>query len=201
MRKIIFVISLLGLLFVVSCNNKQDSSNAFKSAKIDTVWNEKVQDTFYGLRLGDYVDVNTVVSTLENQGFMFARNESSDDLLHFVYSKSLFYSFGGLNWAILDVQLNNGIFAGIRFMNASNDKASSLTMYGQVKTAIEKKYSPTFVSPKDTSVYSRTFYFGRNNIRAAACCDRYESIEKKIMIGIQLEYICLKCLDVPSDDL
>ena len=37
---------MLGLLIVASCNNnKQTNSNG---EKLDTVWNEKVQDTFYG---------------------------------------------------------------------------------------------------------------------------------------------------------
>lgn len=47
-RKILFVICMLGLLIVASCNNnKQTNSNG---EKLDTVWNEKVQDTFYGLK-------------------------------------------------------------------------------------------------------------------------------------------------------
>lgn len=66
------VLCMLGLLVVASCNNnKQTSSNG---EKLDTVWNEKVQDTFYGLRLGDSLDVNTIVATLEAMVFGLMKN-------------------------------------------------------------------------------------------------------------------------------
>lgn len=198
MRKVLFVISLFGLLFVVSCNNKQTSSNG---GKLDTVWNEKVQDTFYGLRLGDSLDVNTIVATLNSHGFWFNEKYSSEDCLRFISRQSQNFSFGGLDFEMLDILRNDGIFTTVRFMNSSKDKASSLHVYSGIKNTMDSKYLPTSVTLNDSTVYAVTPYFGRNKVCAVISCFRYESVGKEILIGTQLEYIKPYVLKRPSDEL
>lgn len=198
MKKILFIISLFGLLMVTSCNNKQTSSNG---GELDTVWNEKVQDTFYGLRLGDSLDVNTIVETLGSHGFWFNEKYSSEDYLHFRSRQSQYFSFGGLGFEMLDIHRENGILTRVDFMNSSKDKASSLNVYESIKNTIETKYSPTSITPNDTTIYAQSYYLGKNNIGAVVSCFRYESATKKILIGTWLAYYILRAQEIPSEEL
>ena len=199
MRKILFVICMLGLLVVASCNNnKQTSSNR---EKLDTVWNEKVQDTFYGLRLGDSLDVNTIVATLESHRFWYNEKYSSENRLEFICRQSQYFTFGGLGFEILDILRDNGVLTGVRFMNCSKDKASSLNVYNSIKNRMDSKYSPTSITSNDTTVYALTRYYGKNKVCAVVSCFRYESVGKEILIGTELAYFKQNSLKAPSDEL
>lgn len=182
--KKIFVLCMFGLLVVASCsNNKQTSSNG---GELDTVWNEKVQDTFYGLRLGDSLNVNTIVAILESHGFWFVEKYSSEVYLHFKSRQSQYFSFGGLGFEMLDIKRNNGLLTAVVFVNSSNDKASSLDGYSGIKNRMDSKYSPTSVTLNDSTVYAVTRYYGKNKVCAVVSCFRYESVGKEILIGTQL---------------
>lgn len=190
---------MFSLLVVASCsNNKQTSS---KGEELDTVWNEKVQDIFYGLRLGDSLDVNTIVATLESYGFWFNEKYSSEDCLNFRSRQSQYFSFGGLGFEMLDIFRNDGILTGVRFVNSSKDKASSLKVYSGIKNTMDSKYSPTSIISNDTTVYAMTRYYGKNKVCAVVSCFRYESVGKEILIGTQLKYIKPNVLERPSDEL
>lgn len=190
---------MLGLLVVASCNNnKQTSSNG---EKLDTVWNEKVQDTFYGLRLGDSLDVNTIVATLESHGFWFNEKYSSENRSEFICRQSQYFTFGGLGFEILDIFRDNGVLTGVRFMNCSKDKASSLNVYNSIKIRMDSKYSPMSINSNDTTVYALTRYYGKNKVCATVTCFRYESVGKEIFIGTELAYFKPNSLKAPSDEL
>lgn len=190
---------MFGLFVVASCSkNKQNSSN---EEKLDTVWNEKVQDTFYGLRLGDSLDVYTIVATMEDHGFWLDKKYSTENKLEFSSRQSQYFTFGGLGFEMLSIFRNDGIFSGVRFMNSSNDKASSLDVYSGIKNTMDSKYSPTSVTLNDSTVYAVTRYYGKNKVCAVVSCFRYESVGKKILIGTQLEYIKPNVLERPSDEL
>lgn len=161
---------------VASCKDKQTSSNR---GKLDTVWNEKVQDTFYGLRLGDSLDVNTIVSVLNSHGFWFNKKYSTENRLEFSSRQSQYFTFGGLGFEMLSISMNDGIFTSVRFMNSSKDKASSLDVYSGIKNTMDSKYSPTSVTLNDSTVYAVTRYYGKNKVCAVVSCFRYESVEKK----------------------
>lgn len=198
MKKIIFLISMFGLLMVASCNNKQTSS---KGEELDTVWNEKVQDTFYGMKLGDSLDVSTIVSILDAHGFWFVKNYSSEVLLHFKSRQGQYFSFGGLSFEILDICRNEGILTSVRFMNSSKDKASSLEKYSGIKNKMDSKYSPTSIISNDTTIYAQTRYYGKNKVCTIVSCFRYESVGKEILIGTKLEYFKPNALEGSSDEL
>lgn len=189
---------MFGLLMVASCNNKQTSS---KGEELDTVWNEKVQDTFYGMKLGDSLDVSTIVSILDAHGFWFVKNYSSEVLLHFKSRQGQYFSFGGLSFEILDICRNEGILTSVRFMNSSKDKASSLEKYSGIKNKMDSKYSPTSIISNDTTIYAQTRYYGKNKVCTIVSCFRYESVGKEILIGTKLEYFKPNALEGSSDEL
>lgn len=182
--KIIIMSLITGIVFN-SCNSNKTTSN---KEELDTVWNEKVQNSFYDLKLGTPTSVEQIVNSLEKHGFYFIKEYSTDESLHFRFLESQYFTFGGLTWEMLDIYREGDVLQAVYFRNRSLDKAESIQNYNYIKDAIENKYLPTSVQPKDTTIYEKTLYFGRNNVRAAVSCYRYETVTKKIMIGTELSY-------------
>ena len=182
--KIIIMSLITGIVFN-SCNSNKTTSN---KEELDTVWNEKVQNSFYDLKLGTPTSVEQIVNSMEKHGFYFIKEYSTDESLHFRFHESQYFTFGGLTWEMLDIYREGDVLQAVYFRNSSLDKAESIQNYNYIKNAIENKYLPTSVQPKDTTIYEKTLYFGRNNVRAAVSCYRYETVTKKIMIGTELSY-------------
>ena len=182
--KIIIMSLITGIIFN-SCNSNKTTS--YKE-ELDTVWIEKVQKSFYDLKLGTPTSVEQIVNSLEKHGFYFIKEYSTDESLHFRFHESQYFTFGGLTWEMLDIYREGDVLQAVYFRNSSLDKAESIQNYNYIKDAIENKYLPTSVQPKDTTIYEKTLYFGRNNVRAAVSCYRYETVTKKIMIGTELSY-------------
>ena len=183
--KIFILFCLLIEISFISCNSNKTASN---TEELDTVWNEKVQNSFYDLKLGTPTSVEQIVNFLEKHGFYFIKEYSTDESLHFRFHESQYFTFGGLTWEMLDIYREGDVLQAVYFRNSSLDKAESIQNYNYIKDAIENKYLPTSVQPKDTTIYEKTLYFGRNNVRAAVSCYRYETVTKKIMIGTELSY-------------
>lgn len=195
--KIIIMSLITGIVFN-SCNSNKTTSN---KEELDTVWNEKVQNSFYDLKLGTPTSVEQIVNSMEKQGFYFVKEYSTDEILHFRFRESRYFSFGGLSWTMLDMYRKGDVLEAVSFRNSSLDKAESIQGYNNIKNAIENKYLPTSVQPKDTTTYEQTLYFGRNNVGATISCFRYETVEKKIMIGTTLTYCTMKNIKPANDEL
>lgn len=188
---------ITGIVFN-SCNSNKTTSN---KEELDTVWNEKVQNSFYDLKLGTPTSVEQIVNSLEKHGFYFFKEYSTDESLHFSFRKSQYFTFGGLSWEMLDIYRKGDVLQAVSFSNCSLDKAESIQGYNNIKNAIENKYLPTSVQPKDTTTYEKTLYFGRNNVGATISCFRYETVSKKIMISTTLSYWTMKNIKPANDEL
>lgn len=195
--KIIIMSLITGIVFN-SCNSNKTTSN---KEELDTVWNEKVQNSFYDLKLGTPTSVEQIVNSLEKHGFYFIKEYSTDESLHFRFLESQYFTFGGLTWEMLDIYREGDVLQAVYFRNSSLDKAESIQNYNYIKDAIENKYLPTSVQPKDTTTYEKTLYFGRNNVGATISCYRYETVSKKIMISTTLSYWTMKNIKPANDEL
>ena len=164
MNKLVLFLGVLLGVCLCSCSSNKTASN---TEELDTVWNEKVQNSFYDLKLGTPTSVEQIVNSLEKHGFYFIKEYSTDESLHFRFHESQYFTFGGLTWEMLDIYREGDVLQAVYFRNSSLDKAESIQNYNYIKDAIENKYLPTSVQPKDTTIYEKTLYFGRNNVRAA----------------------------------
>lgn len=198
MNKLVLFFYLLLGVSLWSCNSNKTAS---KTEELDTVWNEKVQNKFFGLTIGDSAEVDFIVANLQNKGFYFLNDCSSNTLLHFRSANSRFFSFGGLTWEMLDISIENSVLQKITFMNSSLDKAEAIGGYDVVKSAVDAKYSPTERISNDTTIYKKASYFGRNGVNVNVSCFRYETISKKIMIGTTLSYWTQKNIKPANDEL
>lgn len=98
--KIFILFCLLIEISFISCNSNKTASN---TEELDTVWNEKVQNSFYDLKLGTPTSVEQIVNSLEKHGFYFIKEYSTDESLHFRFHESQYFTFGGLTWEMLDI--------------------------------------------------------------------------------------------------
>lgn len=198
MKSIFLYLSIaIGLLACYSCGNHSKTEDNQK--EIDTLWNEKVQDTFFGATFGD--SIPNVIEKLSANGFYLQKDISSESLLHFRARQGRYFTFGNLTWEMLDICADNGIFNYIRFVNASEDKASALSSYRNLKNTIAAKYELTEPSNQDTTLYAASLIFGKNQTDASVSCYRYETISNSIMIGVSLEYWSNKEFTPVSDEL
>lgn len=198
MKSIFLYLSIVVCLLAnFSCGNHSKTENAQK--EIDTIWNEKVQDTFFCATFGD--SVPKVIDQLSENGFYLLEDVSSKSLLHFRARQGKYFTFGNMTWEMLDIGAENGIFNYIRFLNAGEDKASALSGYNSLKNTIAAKYGLTESTIQDTTVYAKSSIFGKNQTRAEVACYRYETISNTIRIGVELEYWSDKKFTSVSDDL
>lgn len=197
MRKIIIPIILFAAMVFAStsCGNKTEANEK----EIDTVWNEKVQDTFFGATFGD--SASTVISKFSEHGLVLMTNVSTDVTLNFIPRNNKYYTFGNMTFEMLSVELKNNRFSGIIFFNGSKDKATAMSNYEYIKKAISAKYEITHRELKDTTVYARCSVFGRNYTNAGVDCYRSESISKEIRIYTELVYYTTKDFGGVSDEL
>lgn len=198
MKSIFLYLSIVVCLLAnFSCGNHSKTEDAQK--EIDTIWNEKVQDTFFGATFGD--SVPKVIDQLSANGFYLQKDISSESLLHFRARQGKYFTFGNMTWEMLDIGAENGIFNYIRFVNASEDKASALSAYNSLKNTIAAKYELTRPTIQDTTLYAASLIFGKNQTSASVSCYRYETISNTIMIGVELGYSSDKEFTSVSDDL
>lgn len=198
MKSIFLYLSIVVCLLAnFSCGNHSKTENAQK--EIDTIWNEKVQDTFFGATFGD--SVHKVIDQLGANGFYLLEDVSSESLLHFRARQGKYFTFGNMTWEMLDIGAENGIFNYIRFVNASEDKASALSEYNSLENTIAAKYELTEPTIQDTTVYAESLIFGKNQTSASVSCYRYETVSNTIRIGVELGYWSDKEFTSVSDDL
>lgn len=183
MKNILFVFLCAACL--CSCNSKGDGYDA-KGHKVDTIWNEKIQDTFFGVKFG--ADRQTVISKLEEQNFKLITSISTENRLNFYYRGSKYFTFSDMDWEILDLYVEGDKFYAISFMNYGDDKVSALSKYNNILEAVSNKYNMTDNTPADTTVYAVNEAFGKNSVNMGVYCYRDETVNKDIKIGVQLLY-------------
>lgn len=195
MKKAFLLLGIIIAAFILSCNG---NSTKGEKSSVDTIWNENVQDKFFGVSFGESKE--TLIETFKKEGFVAGFATSTEEYVHFFPTKSQYYSFGGYNWEMLDITFSNDKFVGIKFMNSSKDKAEAMSQYEQLKELLTNKYKETIVEKKDTTVYGLTAIFSKDTYAIAACY-RYESISKNILIGVSLEYFSNKYYKGAEDEL
>lgn len=190
------VIIVAMIVYLASCNGKASSE---QSTKIDTLWNDKVQNVFFDTPFGASKD--ELIKNFAKHGFIVKKKVSNDETLHFAYSKSEYYSFGGMPWELLRVSLTNGKFSYIVFYNANRDKAAAISDYNSLVDEVSKKYKLTNIECEDSTVYGKVVAFCKSGNKAQVSCVRNESIGKDIFYYVSLSYCDTNLENEVSDEL
>ena len=193
------------LLF--SCGNKNNGGDDNNDEK-DIVYNERIQNTFFGVSFGASKD--TLIEKFKEHNF-FTDEYSTDDRLSFnkmsepsswgLRSEEEFFSFGGMNWGLLYVSFSNNKFYRIKFMNAHKIKQEALDDFDGVLNEVSKKYH-LYDDPilNDTTSYKHYVGKTKNKQKITVSCYSYESVGHERWIGVSLSYTDLNFKTV-SDEL
>ncbi len=196
-----FIISIISMIIGgTACKgmgNKNTSSD--DSTKVDTLWNAKVQDTFFDTKFG--ASREEVIKNFAKHGFTLDKSLSTDASLAFDYNKSQYYTFGGMIWEILDVYLTDGKFSEIRFYAPQKDKAAAISRYEKIADELSKKYKLTNIEPEDTITFGIKKVFCKSGINSRIRCYRYESVGKEIFYTAELRYEDTNIKNKVSDEL
>lgn len=184
--RLLFIIAIIAMIIgVTACKGEGNSNTSSEdSTKVDTLWNDQVQDIFFDTPFG--ASREEVISNFRMHGFTLS-DISTENRLSFDY-KSKYYSFGGMSWEQLDVNLINGRFYSICFYNPRKDKTAALSDYEGIANILSKKYKLTDYDSGDTTVFFNKRAYGKNSCRASASCFRYEAINNEVFYASQLSY-------------
>lgn len=188
MKKIAFsfIAVIIFTMLLPACKGTTNGKPEKDSTKTDTLWNAQVQNEFFDTQFG--ASKEEVINNFKKHGFTLEKRYSTDDGLVFNYTKSKYYTFGGMNWELLNVSISNGKFSGIDFYTPNKDKAAAMTSYKGLEEALSKKYKLTDVLPQDTTVYAKKRAYGKNGCISTVCCFRYEAVNKEIFYSAGLSY-------------
>lgn len=189
-----FIIILIGCFFLVSCKNgaTQNNEEENRSSKGQTVvYNEKIQNVFFGVSFG--ASKNEVVEGLAKHN-LYENEYSTKTRLSFEPRASLyslpkeFFSFGGMNWHLLYVNMTNNCFRSIEFMDAYKAKESAMEDFEIVLSKVSSKYQMYEEPLDDTTSYKRFIGKTNDNCWVLVHCFSYESVSHQRWIGVKLAY-------------
>lgn len=175
-------------LCIFSCgNNNTKSDNESDKSQNDTIiYNDNIQDTFFGTTFGASKD--TLIKNFNKHKLVTDERLCTDWYIPFVNYNTEFVSFGGINWDCIDVSFSNDKFYSIQFYNTYKDKSSALDNYSNLLYTISSKYNMTETTPSDTTIYKESIGYSKSNKRVIISCERYESRGHQIWQGVFLTY-------------
>lgn len=193
MKKLVFFLLCLSgaTFFLGSCKSKQAKE----------ALNDSIQGTFFGVPFG--ADKDELVNNFAEHDLIPNVFISTDEMLVFQPIGGQRFTFGGLNWEILNVGLSNGKFCAIIFYNTLKDKAEAIQNGQSLYETVAAKYNLTKEEPRDTTTYM--IYRGKSKKEAkrevAVFVSRYEGMDKTIYYGTFLQYSDEKFKAPVSDEL
>ena len=154
--KFLFAMLIAFSLCQFSCsnNNTKSDKESDKSQNDTIIYNDNIQDTFFGTSFGTRKD--TLIQNFFKHELITDESLCTDWYIPFVNYNTKFVSFGGYNWNYIDVSFSNDKFYSIRFHNTHKDKASALESYSNLLNAISSKYNMTEITPSDTTIYKKS---------------------------------------------
>ena len=196
MKKIVWAIILFVTfnLIMPSCNSK----NSNNQSSLDTIWNEHIQDEFFGVHFG--ATKKELLNNFAQHGIICDYNLSTITSLSMVSNQGKYFSFGDINWNGLNVYFNKNKFYSIQFYCSFKDKQTAMHMYENLKSMLSQKYKFTEMPPsQDSTLYERAIALGKNQDRMGLACTHRESVGNEMWYYVFLEYQTLAPIDISSD--
>lgn len=178
MKKLLLILPLLVLF---SCNNTTtDESKSNKgltnesksdkvTTKIDTIWNDTVQDTFFGTKFGatlEEVNKNFAMYQALYSDTITKNGASERPYRYLLYGEvpgNLTFNniyFAGIDWDYVIVYFYHKRFSAISFytMEKTID-------YERLERLISQKYKLTRIEPVEDGIISKKIAFGKNRCK------------------------------------
>ncbi len=152
MKRIFFIIVSMGVFgLMAACSNNQGSNDmGDDSFKKDIVYNEKIQDTFYGVSFG--ASAQEVINSFVKQDFCPDEGCSTSQFIFGKYQSETFY-FGGMSWNRVVVKFNNDCFGLISFLHAFYEESQAIAFFETLLSSITSKYQMSQVFSENAIKY------------------------------------------------
>ena len=174
------------------------SNNNNNQTALDTVWNESIQDEFFGVHFG--ATKKELLNKFAKHGIICNYNVSTNTSLSMLSNQGKYISFGDINWNGLNVYFNKNKFNSIQFYCSFKDKQTAMQMYENLKSMLSQKYKFTEMPPsQDSTLYERAVALGKNQNRMGLACTHRESVGNEMWYYVFLEYQTLAPIDISSD--
>ena len=165
---------------------------------LDTVWNESIQDEFFGVHFG--ATKKELLNNFAKHGIICNDNLSTNTSLSMVSNQGKYFSFGDINWNGVNVYFNKNKFNNIQFYCSFKDKQEALHLFENLKSMLSQKYKFTEMPPsQDSTLYERAIALGKNQDRMGLACAHRESVGNEMWYYVFLEYQTLAPIDISSD--
>lgn len=159
-----------------------------KKRSVDIIWNETIQNSFYGAEFGD--DLAKVSLSFRENGYVPDASRSSHNVL--VYDDGR-YSFGNLDWAEIIVYFHNDRFWQIvlysrKFSPFTHDYLEEF--YNILLNGMKQRYGLTKISNEQYEVYSNDGRFVEIKKHVVGESDRIRLryIDKKYRKGASSDF-------------
>ncbi len=186
------------VLFVVvlfSCNNRPAHYSSDEN-KLDTLWNEDVQSSFWGTCFGASQD--EVKESLESKSFDIEDvNEDCIQCFPLIGEK---ISFGGISWDYMFAHFSNGKLFMVVFQSAFTSKNEALEQYEFVRKQMSAKYKVMDVPLRDSNEIARSGIYSKTSRTAGILCDSGYSLNHELLYYTELIYFD-KEFDKATDEL
>ena len=192
-KKILLVTTaLIVLICITSCGNSQTNTDTEGNTTKEIEYNDNIQNVFFGVHFG--ATRKEVIDGFA-KNYFYENKYSTNDRLTFdkrdgcrYCSKMESYSFGGMNWSMIYVNITNNHFQSIEFANAFKTKKTALENFEDVLSVVSSKYKLYENPMNDTSCYKR--YSGKttDNKWVTVYCGSYESLSYERWVTVTLAY-------------
>ena len=197
MKKIVWLIIFVAILSLSAMTSCKSNNNNNQTA-LDTVWNESIQDEFFGVHFG--ATKKELVNNFAQYGIICDYNLSTNTSLSMVSNQGKYFSFGDINWNGVNVYFNKNKFNSIQFYCSFKDKQEAMHMYENLKSMLSQKYKFTEIPPsQDSTSYERTIALGKNQNRMDLIYIHSESVGYEMWYYVFLYYQTLAPIDISSD--
>ena len=197
MKKIVWLIifaAILSLSAMTSCK----SNNKNNQTALDTVWNESIQDEFFGVHFG--ATKKELLNNFAQHGIICNYNLGTNTSLSMVSNQGKYFSFGDINWNGVNVYFIKNKFNSIQFYCSFKDKQEAMHMYENLKSMLSQKYKFTEIPPsQDSTSYERTIALGKNQNSMDLVYIHSESVGYEMWYYVFLYYQTLAPIDISSD--
>jgi len=184
----LFICALLALS-VWSCSKGQQEQAGL---------NEKIQDTFMGARFGDSIE--TVIRNFSEKALVPNYRATTRSYVPFHSNFGLF-SFGDMNWKLVNTFYVNGKLSEISFYTPLKSKEAAKKTYEDIKSAVQKKYKLELYEPTDTLVYEAYKGYDKYGSEVRVTYGKYESIGHEIWYSADLTYATNKFDNEANEEL
>ena len=196
-------ISALMVIAVMSATVVLPSCNF--SLKVGSGNNDSIADSiastdtlFFDTHFG--ATAQEVVDNFSQHGLILLENLSDDDALVFGHN-SEYYTFGGMQWVNLTVNLNNGKFYNISFYNPRDTKEEAIADFKNVVANVEKKYKLMDFDSQDSTIYLFKRAYTKSHYIAGVVCYSYSDESNKTCYTTSLDYTDTDLQNQPPADL